>query len=205
MLAQLPHHLNWQIAFLNAFHDRFPRMLDVEKWWSVVLVHFSGLDSANAWSTEVALYKISQVITPPVLISERPQDLPRRVNLSLQDIIDRFEYLRQRILLQDVIHQLRVLRVLTPPSLVTLPDEYRRTLEDYIQRRDRAGVARSLPGLPPMNADRLVRETIEKLNALDQERARLAAGRPSASVIAVEYRSTFNASLHASEFWPTVA
>jgi hypothetical protein len=136
--------------------------------------------------TEVALNKLGQVITPPVLISEKRQDLPRRVNLSLQDIIDRFDYLRQRILLQDVIRQLRVLRVLTPPSLVALPDEYRRTLDDYIQRRDRAGVARSLPGLPPMNSDRLVRETIEKLNALDQERARLSAGRASDSVIAAE-------------------
>jgi hypothetical protein len=151
-------------------------MLDVEKWWSVVLVHFSGLDSANAWSVDVALAKISQTINPPVLISEKPQDLPRRANLRLQDIIGRFDYLRQRILLQDVIRQLRVLRVLTPPGIVSLVDEYRRTLEDYLNRRDRAGMARSLPGLPPMNSDRLVRETVDRLDALDQHRANLAAG-----------------------------
>jgi hypothetical protein len=181
MLAQLPHHLNWQIAFLNAFHQQFPRMLDVEKWWSVVLVHFSGLDSANAWSLEVALHKIHQTINPPVLISQNPQELPRRANLRLQDIIDRFDYLRQRILLQDVIRQLRFLRTLTPPSAVPLLDEYRRTLEDYLERRDRAGTARSLPGLPPMNSDRLVHEIIDKLDSLDQYRAELAARPTQAS------------------------
>jgi hypothetical protein len=175
MLAQLPHHLNWQIAFLNAFHQRFPRMLDVEKWWSVVLVHFSGLDSANSWSVDVALTKIGQTITPPVLINQKPQDLPRRVNLSLQEIIDRLDYLRQRILLQDIIRQMRVLRVLTPPSVVPLLDDYRRVLESYLDRRDRVGIARSLPGLPPMSSDRLVRETIDKLNTLDQRRSDLAA------------------------------
>ena len=58
--------------------------------------------------------EFGQTITPPVLINEKPQVLPRRVNLPLQEIIDRFDYLRQRLLLQDVIRQLQVLRVLTP-------------------------------------------------------------------------------------------
>jgi hypothetical protein len=181
MLAQLPHHLNWQIAFLNAFHSRFPRMLDAEKWWAVVLVHFSGLDSANAWSVELALAKIQQTITPPVLINRQPQELPLRANLRLQEIIDRFDYLRQRILLQDVIRQLQIIRVLTPPRIVPLLDNYRRTLEDYIQRRDRVGVARSLPGLPPLNSDRLVHEIIDRLDALDRARAEIAANHAAAT------------------------
>jgi hypothetical protein len=150
-------------------------MLDVEKWWSVVLVHFSGLDSANAWSVEVALDKIGQALAPPVLINEKPQALPRRVNLPVQEIIDRFDYLRQRLLLQDVIRQLQVLRVFTPPSVVSLLDDYRHALENYLDQRDRAGVGRSLAGLPTLNADRLVHATVEKLNNLDRRRAELAA------------------------------
>ncbi len=186
MLSQLPQHLNWQIPFLNAFHAQFPRMLDVEKWWSVVLVHFSGLDSANAWSIDVALAKMAQAITPPVLVSEKRQDLPHRANLRLQDIIDRFDYLRQRILLQDVLRQLLLLRVYTPPPAVPLLDDYRHTIEDYLNRRDRAGMARSLPGLPPMNSDRLVHEIIEKLNGLDQARAVLSVNNPSTSTASAQ-------------------
>ena len=62
-----------------------------------------------------------------------------------------------------------------------LLDDYRHTLQDYLERRDRAGLARSLPGLPPMNSDRLVREILDKLNALDQQRAALGANLTSAS------------------------
>jgi hypothetical protein len=181
MLAQLPHHLNWQIAFLNAFHSHFPRMLDLEKWWSVVLIRFSGLDSANAWSVEIALGKIQQSLNPPILINQQPDELPRRANLSVQDIIDRFDYLRQRILLQDVIRQLQLLRTYTPLPVVPLLDGYRQTLQDYLQRRDRAGIARRLSGIPPLDADRLVREIIDKLDALDQQSAELAVRHASAS------------------------
>jgi hypothetical protein len=181
MLSQLPHHLNWQIAFLNAFHPVFPRMLDVEKWWSVVLVHFSGLDSANAWSVEVALAKMQESLNPPILINREPDELPHRANIPVQQIIDRFDYLRQRILLQDVVRQLELLRTYTPPAVVPILDDYRRTLVDYIQRRPRAGVARSLPGHPALNADRLVAETIDKLDALDRQRAELAASKPHTS------------------------
>jgi hypothetical protein len=181
MLSQLPHHLNWQIAFLNAFHPVFPRMLDVEKWWSVALVHFSGLDSANAWSVEVALAKIHDSLNPPILVNQQPDELPHRSNVPVQDIIDRFDYLRQRMLLQDVIRQLELLRTYTPPAVVPLLDDYRRTLVDYIQRRDRTGVARALPGSPPLNSDRLVREIVDHLDALDRRRAELAVNQAPAS------------------------
>jgi hypothetical protein len=62
-----------------------------------------------------------------------------------------------------------------PLQLVPVLDAYRRTLDDYLSRRDRAGVARSLPGLPPTNADRLVGEVRGKLDALDRQRAEIAA------------------------------
>jgi hypothetical protein len=75
---------------------------------------------------EVALDKIGQAITPPVLINENLRTAPPR-QPPPQEIIDRFDYLRQRILLQDVIRQLRFLRVFTPPSVVSLLDDYRRT------------------------------------------------------------------------------
>lgn len=78
-----------------------------------------------------------------------------------------------------MIRQLRVLRVLTPPSVVSLLDDYRRVLEIYLEQRDHAGVGRSLSGSPALNADRLVHATIEKLNTLDRQRAELAASATS--------------------------
>jgi hypothetical protein len=178
LLLELPHHLNWQIAFLKTFRPHFPRMLDVEKWWSVVLVHFTGLDSVNAWPVDIALARLHDTLHPPVLIARQPKDLPERANLSIQEIISQFDYLRQRILLQDLNRQLGFLRVRMPIPVVPILDAYRHAIDDYLNRRDRSGMTRSLPGLPAMNADRLVAEILQKLGELDHERTALAADHP---------------------------
>jgi len=171
MLFQLPHYLNWQSAFLNAFKARFPRMLDVEKWWAVVLVHFTGLDPAQAWSMDTASQKLDEMLHPPVLVSASARELPHRTRLTAQQIINEWDYLRQRVVLKGLSGQLFMMRIRTPPEMIGLVDEYRATIEAYIARRDKAGVARSLPGLPPMRADYLVRDVVKKLDELDQRRA----------------------------------
>jgi len=35
-------YYNWQFAFLQAFSATFQQPLDVEKWWSLQLLHFTG-------------------------------------------------------------------------------------------------------------------------------------------------------------------
>jgi hypothetical protein len=171
MLFELPHFLNWQTAFLNAFRAQFPRPLDVEKWWSVVLVHFTGLDPTRAWSTPLALEKLDAVLRPPVLVGDSAPELPRRTRLSLQQIIQQWDYLRQRIVLRNAANQLLAIRGRMPLELVRLTDDYRQTLEQYLDRRDKSGLARSLPGLPPLLSDVLVRDTVKKLDELDQRKA----------------------------------
>ena len=54
-----------QSAFLNAYRLQFPRLLDVEKWWAVILVHFTGLDPTQAWSLPVTLQKLEEALQPP--------------------------------------------------------------------------------------------------------------------------------------------
>lgn len=175
MLLELPHYLNWQAAFLNAFRPHFVRMLDVEKWWAVVLVHFTGLDPAQAWKPDVALRKLDEILRPALLVSVGPKKLPRRTQLSLQQIVGDRDYLRQRIILRTVVSQLIALRVRTPRELVWLVDEYRKALEDYLNKHDQAGVARALPGLPPTRADLLARDLEKRLNELDGRRTEAAS------------------------------
>jgi hypothetical protein len=175
LLQELPHHLNWQVAFLKTFRPHFPRMLDVEKWWSVVLVHFTGLDSLNSWPVEIALLRLQEALHPPVLVAKQPKELPERDHLSIQNIIQQFDYLRQRILLQGLSQQLGLLRTRMPLPVVPVLDDYRRTIAEYLQRRDRSGMSRSLIGLPHLNADGLVQDTLQKLDELDRQRASLSA------------------------------
>ena len=175
----LPHHLNWQTAFLTAFKPQFPRLLDVEKWWAVVLVHFTGLDPMNSWSGEVAVQKLEDALRPPVLVAASRKDLPHRARMTVQQIIIEWDYLRQRIILRQTATQLLMLRFKTPVEMAALVDEYRATLDNYLTRHDQLGVARSLSGLPPTRADLLARDVVKRLNELDERRALF--GRPNTS------------------------
>ena len=158
---------------------QFPRLLDVEKWWAVVLVNFTGLDPMNAWSTSVAAAKLDEVLRPAVLVGASRKDLPRRARLPLQQIISEWDYLRQRMLVKQATAQLLILRMKMPPEMVALVDEYRSVLESYLKRRDQAGAGRALSGVPATRADLLVHEVVKKLNDLDQVRA--AFGQPKSS------------------------
>ncbi|PYK63155.1 MAG: hypothetical protein DME21_03965 [Verrucomicrobia bacterium] len=185
MLNELPFYLNWQSAFLNAYRAQFPRLLDAEKWWAVVLVQFTGQDPTQAWSTPVALEKLNETLHPSVLVSATRKDLPQRARPGIQQIISDWEYLRQRIVLKGVTSQLLVVRFKTPPELTSLVDDYRATIENYLNKRDQVGLARSLPGLPPTRADLLVRDAAKKLNELDQKRASISAtNAPPANTLA---------------------
>ncbi len=171
MLYELPSYLNWQTAFLDAFRGLFPRLLDVEKWWAVTLTHFTGQDPTQAWALPVALQKLDDALHPPVLISASRKDMPQRVRMTAQRIINEWDYLRQRIVLKGVTAQLFSIRLKSPPELVALVEEYRATIENYLAKRDQIGMARSLPGLPPMRADFLVTAVIRQLEELDARRA----------------------------------
>ena len=171
MLYELPYYLNWQSAFLNAFRGLFPRLLDVEKWWAVTLTHFTGQDPTQAWAMPVALQKLDETLHPPVLVSASRKDMPQRSRMSAQKIINEWDYLRQRIVLKGVTAQLFSVRLKSPPELVALVEEYRASIENYLAKRDQIGMARSLPGLPPLRADFLVVDVVKKLDELDAKRA----------------------------------
>jgi len=185
MLYELPSYLNWQSAFLSAYRAQFPRLLDVEKWWAVILIQFTGQDPTQAWSIPVLLQKLEDTLHPPALVRTDRKDLPRRARLSVQQIITDWDYLRQRIVLKEVTSQLLGVRLKTPPELLSLVDDYRAAMENYLARRDQVGLARSLSGLPPMRADQVVREAVKRLNELDGKRASLqATNAPPANTLA---------------------
>jgi hypothetical protein len=183
MLYELPLYLNWQTAFLNAFRGLFPRLLDVEKWWAVTLTHFTGQDPTQAWAMPVALQKLDEALHPPVLVSASRKDMPQRTRMSVQRIINEWDYLRQRIVMKGVTAQLFSVGLKSPPELVALVQEYRSGIENYLAMRDQSGVARSLPGLPPLRADFLVADVVKKLDELDARRATVSAtNAPNASL-----------------------
>ena len=68
MLRQLPRHLNWQTAFLAAFHAHFNYLLDVEKWWGLSSVDFARSDLAEPLSTDTCGKELQDALDVPVQV-----------------------------------------------------------------------------------------------------------------------------------------
>jgi hypothetical protein len=170
LLQNLPYSLNWQTTFFASFQPMFVRTLDVEKWWSVVLVQLTGQNPLSAWSIQTTGNKLDQILLVPVLLPDANDQLARRRQVSVQQIIQNWEFLAQQNLLQGVLNQLRICRFKIPPEMLQLHDAYIKTIEDYLSKRAVVGRTRSLPGLPASTADLLVKDTLRRLDQLDVER-----------------------------------
>ncbi|HZV33698.1 MAG TPA: hypothetical protein VFB72_03910 [Verrucomicrobiae bacterium] len=172
-LGELPRHLNWQIAFLRAFRSHFGTQLEWEKWWALQLVQFTGRDLAQTWQPAESWQKLDEIVRPYVDVRTEASDLPTHTHVTLQAIIRDWDVVRQTQLLQEKSQQLLLLRLHVSQNLVYLVDDYRRTLYDYLKKRDSSGVnpygrARSSP-----IRDQLAKETIHTLDVLEERRQQL--------------------------------
>ena len=180
MLDDLPRRLNWQLAFLNGFRDHFRSALDVEKWWALQVVHFSGRDLMQTWTPEESWKKLDQILRTQVEVRSSRQELPLRTEVTLQKIIREWDLLRQSQQLMKQLHELNLLRSRVAQDLVQLVDDYRAVLGAYLEKR---GVT---PGhmIPGRNSagplmDRLAEDTIRQLDELDARRETLRPGSPA--------------------------
>jgi hypothetical protein len=173
MIAELPRHCNWQIAFLNAFHRHFQRPLDVEKWWALQLVQFTGRDLTQTWTPEQSWKKLDETVRQAVEVRTRGSELPLRSEVSLQTIIREWDVFRQAQVLQQKLNELQLLRLRIAQNLVALVDDYRQVIGAYLQRQNtsvpRLPLGKQMTPLPNRAADEIIRQ----LDALDARRAAL--------------------------------
>ena len=173
MLALLPEHLNWQTAFLRAFQPHFKKMLDVEKWWSLNLVHFTGRTPTQLWTMADGLSKLDEVLYTPVEVRLNKSEMQHATFASLQTIIEEWDYPRQRTLLRQKLGQLTSLRLRLARDLVRLSDAYRETLAHYLERRDRTASSPRDRTRDPTNPRLIVSTALNELDALDTRRGLL--------------------------------
>ncbi len=177
MFGLLPQVLNWQTAFLRAYRQHFGRLLDVEKWWAVNLVNFTGRDQWQALSAPAALQRLDDLLLVPVAVRNTATDLPARAVLTLQAALQQWDYASQQPVLRQKINQLLQLRLAAPAELVPLLDDYRLLLESYLSNRTKS--AFSPPrGQPFPSPNLLVRQAVKRLNVLDARRDTLRRQHP---------------------------
>jgi len=174
MLELLPDHYNWQFAFLRAFNSHFQRPLDIEKWWALEVVEFTGRDLNQTWPPDESWRKLDELVRSEVQIRFGTNDLPVHAEVPLQTIVGTWEYARQTQALLAKIHELEMLRPRVAKEFVPLVDQYRSVISTYLQNREHPG------GIVLLTKKAAVRriedETIQQLANLDQQRAAL---RPS--------------------------
>ena len=166
-IGELPEHLNWQLSFLHAFRADFATQLELEKWWALRLVDFTGRDLIQAWNAEVSWQKLNDIVRPVVEVRARATDLPSREEVSLQTIIEKWDVSRQFGFFQEKSKQLYVLRSRVSQELAKLTDDYRRTIDVYLSKRTRDGILRSARAQAVLGIDHGARQTIDELNMLD--------------------------------------
>ena len=168
MLGQLGQLYNWQFAFLRAFRPYFQRPLDVEKWWALQAVNFTGHDLQQTWPAQESWQKLDEVIRSPVQVRVDTNAMPLRTAVSLQTMIQEWELPRQMRALQDKLQELELLRPRVAPGLVPLVLDYYRVLSAYLQ-----GVGTGARKKPA--TQQLIGQTLMQLDALDFQRAALKA------------------------------
>lgn len=176
-LAELPQHHNWQFAFLQAFHAHFERPLDVEKWWTLHLVHFTGRELGQTWPVRESWERLDQALRSAVEVRAGTNDLPLRTEATLQTILREWNDARQTVTLEGKLRELDLLRLRVARELAGMVAEYHQTLAAYLQAQAKTHAA---SGKTPAQR-RVVEQTLKRLDALDAQRQGL---RPAAVPVA---------------------
>ncbi|HEY4983511.1 MAG TPA: hypothetical protein VIJ24_00450 [Verrucomicrobiae bacterium] len=172
LIESLPQYYNWQFAFLNAFQNYFQSPLDVEKWWAVNVVQFTGSDLAQTWPSQESWQRLDETIQPTVEVRAATNQLPFYDRVTLQAVVRDWSAAQQTGVLQQTIRDLALIRTRLARGLGELADNYRLALAEYLRMRDghENFYAKSRPEI---RRAMLIRRTLKTLDALDSKRAAL--------------------------------
>ena len=172
-VGRLNQNLNWQTAFLQAFGTQFPRFVDVEKWWAMVVAEFTGEDIAHAWSLEKTLEHLGRLLRVNVEVRANAKAAPQRREWPMAVAIEQLDGARLEPAVHGRITQLQAMRLHAAPAAVPLVTEYAATLGRYLALRPRVPPTGQLSGPAELQARILLRDTLKRLEELDRFRASL--------------------------------
>jgi hypothetical protein len=184
-LEKLPQFYNWQTAFLEAFRPHFERPLDVEKWWALQVAEFTGRDERQTWPPDESWRKLDEALHAEVDVRSSAAELPLRSTASLQTIIREANTVEQVRILQNKLRELDGLRLRVFQPLVPVVDDYRNTLQTYLQERQTSGSLLSLARLRWISGGRATETALQRLNSLDARREALRPAAP-AKIVATD-------------------
>jgi hypothetical protein len=174
LLGGLHQRLNWQGAFLDAYSSHFGSLLDVEKWWAVATVSYSGQDFASRYGRLESWQRLQRALDVPVEVHFSPDRLPTQAELNVQDIIKTWEPEKASEALQRVAGALAALRLRLDPTLAELLDGYLSIVVSYLNDTRHDQLVWIATGQPSELAA-LRRNACTQLDAMDARRDSLRA------------------------------
>ena len=171
MVQSLPLRYNWQFAFLQAYKAYFQRPLDVEKWWALEVVQFTGHSLGQTWPEAESWTKLDQAVRSAVEIRTGTNQLPLSSEIPLQSIIQNWQGRAQTQALQAKVQELRWLVPRLARQDALLAEDYCKVLESYLASRQRGGF---LPFRKNAAQRQATQEALRELGMLDTRRLVLA-------------------------------
>lgn len=168
----LPRTWNWQTAFLQAFG--FSRMLDVEKWWALTLVEFTTRDQRQAWSGDMSLRKLDELLQTRVEIRNATNAMPELRLVDLNAILQERDATLQRQAIDAKISQLSYTAPHMAPHVAALALSYKTALETFLKKRTTLSFRPGLRTTAEAQYQGLVAETTRHIAGLDEKRRALA-------------------------------
>ena len=183
LLAELPQHLNWQLAFLHAFQVHFQNTLDVEKWWAVQVSNFTGRELEQTWSSVESWNKLDAIIHAPVQVRTTGADQPLRTEVTMQTLLRDSNGIEQAKLFGRQLDSLNSLRLRVSQDLVGLVDDYRQAIGAFLEKQKITNPFQRVRKFHELTVNRAARDLIQKLDALEAKRAALrpAPSKPDAT------------------------
>lgn len=170
-LPALTHHLNWQVSFMEAFHSDFTSQLDLEKWWVLCLMNFTGRDLSGLLTSGNTRERLDVLLEPEVEVRESPDQIPTNRTASLQEIIVGWTPAMQEQTLKNTLGELTSLQIQASRDVKPLVEAYCDALETYIKARDKSGVFRNKKKRERLlGLDKPAAAAVERLDALDTRR-----------------------------------
>ncbi|MBI5387716.1 MAG: hypothetical protein HZA90_23900 [Verrucomicrobia bacterium] len=173
MLTRLHENLNWQTTFFRAFRPHFARMLDVDKWWSLVIVSLTGRDTTQVWPLAESRQRLDDVLYTPVWVRLEKDEVPHDSHVPLQTVLAEWEPSQQFPLLRQKAAELTQLRPHFSPEAAKLADDYRRVLEQYLRARSQASPPTAAHPELMEKGRAIINGALADLDALDRRRERL--------------------------------
>ena len=173
MLDELAGCYNWQTAFFRAFRQHFAQQLDLEKWWDLQLVHFTGRDPSQLWTVEESWQQLDQLLRTPVEVRRATNELPAHADVPLQVVIREWDFLRQGPALNRIQRNLELARLRIAPEFVEFLEGYHQVLAAFIHNRNQAGLAMPVMKIGSPRLRPPTRDTLKQLEELDAKRMAL--------------------------------